>query len=164
MKGTSNLITLLFVLISFFLASLGFIYSYSYWWDELYSVVGASLPIEDMFKYLVLPDVHPPLYQVVLKGWVFLFGSDERVLRLLSFLFSTLALIFVWRWGKTRFDKMFFQTLIVLFTTSYLFPYYAQEVRAYGMMLFLSTVVTIAYLDRWYKNSSFLMVLFYSVF
>lgn len=137
----------LLVLVSVTLAAAGVWYGYSYWWDELYSVASAELDLADMFHALVLPDVHPPLYQLVLHLWIKAVGAGESVVRALSFFFAMAALGALWWWASRRLTVVARYTLLVFFATCSLFPYYAQEARAYAMLLWLATLASIAYLE-----------------
>ena len=53
------------------------------WLDEAasWSIVGETWP---EFWRVVINDIHPPLYYLLLKGWVGLFGASEAGLRSLS--------------------------------------------------------------------------------
>jgi uncharacterized membrane protein len=75
-------------------ASRGLFRSYSYWGDEIFSVFGSELPWNEMLSQWILQgDIHPPLYHVLLKLWMNLFGSSELATRFFSFLCGTVALI-----------------------------------------------------------------------
>lgn len=152
MKDYSDYFTYAFVALGILLASVGVFYQYSYWWDELYSVTAASLNISEMFDLSVLADVHPPLYSIVLNIWVDLFGSSERATRLLSFIFSTFSLFVLWSWAQKTLDKIGFQATVIFFSTCFLFAVYAQETRAYSMMLFLASLLTVLYSNCWHKE------------
>ena len=41
---------------------------YSYWLDELYSVTASNENFSSLHR-IILHDLHPPLYQLLLKGW-----------------------------------------------------------------------------------------------
>ena len=60
----------------------------SLWLDEALSVNIARLPIGDIASWL-RHDGHPPLYYVVLHGWIELFGSGDTAVRALSGVFGS---------------------------------------------------------------------------
>lgn len=163
MNKYANYIPYVLVLLGVLLASVGIFYDYSYWWDELYSVTAAELSYTDMFGLFIFNDVHPPLYTMILNVWVSLFGSSEQVTRTLSFAFSVLALGVVWSWSKKSLDRIGFQTVIIFFSTSSLFAFYAQETRSYSMMLFLSAVLTFVWLSDWHKSHYGKLIAFGSI-
>lgn len=112
---------------------------YSFWLDELYSVTAANEGLSSLHS-IILSDVHPPLYPVMLKLWVMIFGDSELSTRALSLGFALAAAIYLH--SKTSKYGTFFCTLALLFfTTNWLFSFYANEVRAYSMMLFFATLL-----------------------
>lgn len=120
--------------------------SYSYWGDEMFSVVESMAPTKEFLYNWILWDVHPPLYQVLLRGWMGLFGHGEIATRLLSFLFVIFSLVSMVVLTARR--PFFFRLVAVCFlASSPAFAFYAQETRSYGMMLGLSTLVTLLAMD-----------------
>lgn len=113
--------------------------------DELYSVVASSSSLDFMFTDFIMPDVHPPLYQLILKGWIELFSNSEVATRILSFIFTISGFYVIWIWGKKNLSKIAILSMLVFYATNNLFIYYSQEVRSYSMMLFLSTIVSVLF-------------------
>jgi len=136
-----------FIGMGLLLAAYGINIPYSYWWDELYSVAGASSKMGVMFSDLIMPDVHPPLYQLVLKGWILIFSNSEISARLLSLLFALCAFAVIAAWGRKRLSKIGFLSMLAVFSTNCLFIYYSQEARSYAMMLFFATFVTVLFVE-----------------
>jgi hypothetical protein len=70
------------------------------WYDEAFSVLTARLPLPDLITATVA-DVHPPLYYVALKLWLWAFDRGmlhvEAAARTLSLLCSGVALWLFWR-------------------------------------------------------------------
>lgn len=119
---------------------------YSYWGDEMYSIAYSLSPREVFWGTWVPGDVHPPLYQLLLSSWMKLFGTGEVATRLLSFLFVALALGLMAILTAGR--SLLFRLVAVCFLgSSPAFAYYGQETRSYGMMLGLSTLVTLLAMD-----------------
>ncbi|MFT4309935.1 MAG: hypothetical protein ACMXYL_05620 [Candidatus Woesearchaeota archaeon] len=79
---------ILLPLIIFLLLSLPGI-TQSYWIDEIFSVRDAKTLNE------LLIDVHPPIYTLVLKGWIGIFGDTELATRSLSLIAGGTAIIIV---------------------------------------------------------------------
>ncbi len=135
------------VILGVLLAGYGIWQPYSFWFDELFSVSAASSPLRVMFVDFILPDVHPPLYQLILKGWIGLFSSGEAVTRLLSLIFTLASLVMLWIWGSKRLSRIGLTGVLVVYATNPLFIYYAQEVRSYALMLLVSLMVTLLLVD-----------------
>lgn len=144
----SRFLVLAFVISGFCLAfaSRGLFSGYSYWLDELFSVSASADTWPRLYSKWILPDVHPPLYQIILKLWIFIAGSSEVATRVLSFFFSAITLIFFSLEAVRTCDL---RRIIALFLVgaSPAFAFYSQETRSYGMVLMLSSVVTISALN-----------------
>src|SRR5258708_19121600 len=54
------------------------------WGDEAFSVVTSRGPLSQLFGLLARSEPHPPLYPLVLAGWLRVFGSSEFVSRIPS--------------------------------------------------------------------------------
>ena len=59
-----------------------------------------------MFTDFIMPDVHPPLYQLILKGWIELFSNSEVATCILSFIFTISGFYVIWIWGKKNLSKI----------------------------------------------------------
>ncbi|QTF93678.1 glycosyltransferase family 39 protein [Halomonas sp. BM-2019] len=149
-RSISNYAVYALVALGVSLSAIGVFYQYSYWWDELNSVVAAGLSLTEMFDIFILVDVHPPLYMMLLGAWVDLFGPGERQVRFLSFLFAASSLYFIASWARDEMDDVGFKTVILFFSTAPLFVFYSQEARSYAMMLFLASVLTTCYLKSYH--------------
>jgi predicted membrane-bound mannosyltransferase len=64
----------------------------SYWSDELATLTQVSQPSIAAMIEAIRGDVHPPLYNLLVYGWVRLFGYSEVVTRSLSLLFGVAAI------------------------------------------------------------------------
>ena len=118
---------------------------YSFWIDELFSVSTAELPFVEQWRAM-LNDVHPPLYQLIFKCWILLVGNSEPGVRLLSLLLTLAALWRVMQWS-TKLNPWAQWAVIAIFSTSFLFAFYAQEARSYALNLYLATLLTTSFID-----------------
>ena len=146
----NKFLTIFLIIISFIglsLASVSLLIENSYWWDELYSVTASSLPINDLFREFVFKDVHPPLHLIILHFWINAFGDSEIATRSLSFIFSISSFLIITIWSFKRLDFKNCIPIILFFISSWLFAKYAQETRAYSLMLFLSTISTLLMIE-----------------
>ena len=117
----------------------------SYWIDELFSVGASRASWNELLNVWLLRDVHPPLYQAVLKLWMAVFGSSEHATRLLSEVFALAALVAVAL--RTRRGSASYRiAAIAFFGSAAAFAYYAQETRSYALLLLLSTIATAGWL------------------
>ncbi|HUW10967.1 MAG TPA: glycosyltransferase family 39 protein, partial [Anaerolineae bacterium] len=111
------------------------------WWDEGYSLYFATNPVAEML-FQTSQDIHPPLYYLLLGGWVRLLGSLPVAARLLSVAVgvATVPLAFVAgrRLGGERAGLL----AALLLAISPLHVFYSQEVRMYGLVVLLGLAST----------------------
>lgn len=131
------------VALSFVIASFKLFTPYSYWLDELYSVTTSSGQWSSIHTNL-LQDVHPPLYQSILKIWIDIFGSHESVTRGMSWLCAGATICILFNFSK-KYPAIFCIVTTIFFCTNRLVLFYANEARSYALTLLLATLVTTAY-------------------
>jgi hypothetical protein len=110
-----------------------------YWIDEAIAVGIASHDAADIPR-LLLQDGSPPLYYLLLHGWMTLVGDGEAATRSLSLLFAAAAVPAAW-WAGGRRAAAIVAVCPVL-------TYYAQEARMYTLVAVLSVVATAAFIRR----------------
>jgi len=115
---------------------------YSYWLDELWSIALASQSWAELLSGGILHDVHPPLYPLILKIWVGVFGTAEGATRVLSGMFAAATLVLLASCFKTE-SIAFKAALLGYVATAPAFAYYGQETRSYALILLLATAVTL---------------------
>ncbi len=115
----------------------------SFWLDELFSVTVADpdSPVGDMVTRLN-HDVHPPLFYFLLRGWIDVFGASELGARSLSAAFGCAGIVFAAVYYRKLCDSWTHVTFVALLSTSFGAVWYAQEARAYSLLLTLATVMT----------------------
>ena len=73
------------------------------WGDEGWSFYFALLSLPQLLTLTAL-DIHPPLYYILLKGWLFIFGPGPEEARFLSVLFGTALIPVVGILGQRLFE------------------------------------------------------------
>ncbi|MCP9837746.1 hypothetical protein KBY84_09575 [Cyanobium sp. N.Huapi 1H5] len=133
-------LTGLLILFCLTMAGQGLTTAYSYWSDELWSVAASSADWGVLLHDWLIPDVHPPLYQLLLKLWIGVFGTGEPATRSLSFLIAALGLVAaaLCSSGRGAGRRLF---TVAFLGTSPSFLFYAQETRSYALSLTLSTLM-----------------------
>jgi hypothetical protein len=106
------------------------------WLDEALSVDIARLPFSDMIEAL-RHDGHPPLYYLLLHGWMAAFGEGDVAVRALSGVFAVAALPLFWIAGK-RFggSRGAWLTMAVVAVSPYALRY-GTETRMYSLVMLL---------------------------
>ncbi len=71
----------------------------SVWVDEAFSARVANLGLTDLVQTATSDDTNPPLYYVLLHGWINVFGDSETALRSLSAVVGVLLVFVVFKLG-----------------------------------------------------------------
>jgi uncharacterized membrane protein len=124
-----------------------FLGSKSFWLDELISMRFAANP-EQLFANR-FDDAHPPLFYFLLHYWSRLWlplSQPEFMLRLFSALAGSLAIPLSYALAIGVAGRRVAYTLLWLTALSPLFVWYAQELRSYSLLVFLSLLVSLAFL------------------
>jgi mannosyltransferase len=106
------------------------------WLDEALTVNIAKLPLSDL-RDALRHDGAPPLFYVLLHGWIKVFGSSDVAVRALSGIFSVATLPAAWIAGKRLAGKWGAWIAVAVLASS---PYairYATETRMYALAMFL---------------------------
>lgn len=107
------------------------------WLDEALTVNIAGLPLADIPEGL-RHDGSPPLYYLILHGWMELFGTSTVTVRALSGIFSVACLALAWRVGLRLGGRTAATAVLVMTALSPFAVQYATEARMYSLaMLFV---------------------------
>ena len=106
------------------------------WLDEALSVNIARLPLGDMVDAL-RRDGHPPLYYLLLHGWISVFGDGDEAVRSLSGVFSLAALPLMWLAAERYAGRAAAGAGLVLLATNPFAIRYATEARMYALVTLL---------------------------
>lgn len=104
----------------------------SFWLDEATSVLTArDLSFSEILTKFSPGDFHPPLYYLMLKIWVGIFGASEIGARSMSVLFGLATVPVIFLIGKHLFDRKVGLIAALFLATAPLHIYYSQEARMY---------------------------------
>ncbi len=124
------------------------------WADEGYSVYFAT-EAPARLLWLTANDIHPPLYYLLLHGWLGWWATpDLLALRLFSVLAAAPVLGLGWLLARLCFPNRWRPQLLflLLLLVNPLYLYYSQEVRMYGLALTLSMASTLC-CWQWVRHS-----------
>lgn len=113
------------------------------WLDEAFSVWIARLPLPDLFAWIVRIDQHPPLYYLLLHGWLAL-GESEAALRGLSALLATCAVPLIYLAARRLFGVAGAVSAALLLALSPFNVRYGQEVRMYALLVLCVAAALVA--------------------
>ena len=123
------------------------------WLDEALSVNIAKLPLDQLRNALV-HDGAPPLYYVLLHGWIGVFGSSSAAVRSLSGILGVAAIGLAYvagrRLGRTPSARRWLgvSAMVVVAVSPYAI-HYASEARMYSLAMVLVLLGVIIGTDAW---------------
>ena len=109
------------------------------WLDEALSVHIARLPLDQLHAAL-RQDGAPPVYYLLLHGWMRVFGQSPSATRALSSVLSLAALPAAWALGRRWRDAPTAWTTVLLLASSPFAVRYATETRMYALVVLEVTV------------------------
>jgi mannosyltransferase len=130
-----------------------------YWHDEGISIGISSHPLSEIPR-LLRQDGSPPLYYLLLHGWMRVFGSAEPATHLLSLFFSLGSVAAAWWAGRSLFGRRVGWFLVTLAAVSPFLAFYANETRMYSMVVFLATLFTASFVHAFVYRRRRHLVLF----
>lgn len=113
--------------------------SESAWLDEAFAIRIARGGLDEIFLETRL-DVHPPLYYIVLSGWLALTGGSVWSARLLSVVFSLMTLVATHVVGTRLAGRTAGLAAASLLAVSVFQIEFAQEARMYAQLTLLATL------------------------
>jgi len=110
---------------------------FSTWIDESFSLVlvGANNYVD--IVRLGAADVHPPLWYLVFKPWLQVFGTGLVAARAESVVFMVAAFAVWYHFVRTRFSRPLALLVLALMATNPMLLHYAVEARMYALAVLL---------------------------
>lgn len=115
---------------------LRFVTSSPLWLDEALSVNIAALPVGEIPEAL-RQDGHPPLYYLLLHGWMELVGTSDTAVRALSGVVGVALLPLVWIAGRRRGGPVGGGASLTLAAATPFLVRYSTEARMYALLAVL---------------------------
>jgi mannosyltransferase len=112
----------------------------SLWFDEAFSVNLAHQSIAAIVQFLPRNDTHPPLYYILLGGWIRLFGSSESAVRGLSALAGVLMIPLLYAFARQMVEADVALVAAALLAGSAFATVAAQEARMYPLLGLLALI------------------------
>lgn len=134
------------------------------WFDEIFSVHAAEHPWSEIIPFVAKDLIHPPLFYLFLKVWILVGGDGLFWLRLLPVIFSVFALFPLWMLCREL--KLRPYAVVVsfgLFAVNGALIKYAQEVRMYSLLLFLSMMSLWLFSRYYFRGKSFWMLVIVNI-
>lgn len=122
------------------------------WVDEALSVNIARLPVGDLVDAL-RHDGHPPLYYVLLHGWMRVFGEGATAVRALSTVISLATLPLAWVAGQRYGGRRCAIAAVALFAVVPSAVRFGSEARMYALLVLLVLAAWLAGRRAWERPS-----------
>ena len=113
------------------------------WLDEAYSLSQIQYSWKDLIQLIII-DVHPPFYYLVLKAASLVFGSSIAAMKMVSVFPTILMVVFVSLFLKKEFSDKAAIIFLLLCITSETVTHYSIEIRMYSWALFFVTLMTVS--------------------
>jgi uncharacterized membrane protein len=126
-----------------------------FWGDEIFTLGLTKYFANDfsgLLSYLHDVFIYPPLYLVLQKYWVLMFGYGESAVRFLSLIFGIVTILVVYYFIKRIFNNKKFALLCSFFVA--ILPMqieFSQEARSYIMMTFFGIITVFSF---WLYNEN----------
>ncbi|MBI2327780.1 glycosyltransferase family 39 protein [Candidatus Curtissbacteria bacterium] len=115
----------------------------SLWLDEAININNAaSLDLKSLVLNYSLGDFHPPLFHILLRGWILLFGTSEIATRIPSVILGVFTVYLTYLIGQKLFERKTALIAATLMATAPLAIYYSQEARMYMLAAALASLST----------------------
>lgn len=118
------------------------------WLDEAQSVAIAKLPLHGQGPTLIdglRQDGSPPLYYLLLHGWISLFGSSAEAVRAMSAIISLIAVPPLYVLARRIVGTRAARVTVVFYLASPFAIRFASETRMYSLVLLLSVLFGLAF-------------------
>ena len=126
------------------------------WFDEIFSIHAAEHTWSGLVEFAAKDLIHPPLFYFVLKLWISVFGDSVLSVRMLPAVLSILALFPLWMLCRElKLRPAVITVAFGLFTVNGALIKYAQEVRMYSLLLFLSLMSIWLFSRYYFRGKSF---------
>ncbi len=121
---------------------LPFLTFHSIWLDEAVAIWIAQLPLPTLLERTMAfkEEASPPLYFLLLKGWMALAGDTEFVVRFFSAWWMAFGLAWLWHLGTLVSRKSNRLIALALGASQPYLIWFAQEARVYGLLFALSAM------------------------
>lgn len=137
----------LLLLIVIFLAAVMRLYgldTHSLWNDELATwMISDFSTLSEAFTKEIIPDVHPPGYQVLIYFIERYVGDSEFWLRLPSALAGIASIYAIYRLGRCLYSSREGLIAAALLTVSHPGLYYSQEARSYSLLMLFAILTSL---------------------
>lgn len=154
LRNSETLVLIGIVMLALVLRLPGF--TESLWNDEVWSTRIKLRSVVELARILVT-DIHPPFYRLVMFGWIRLFGESEISVRMLPLVCGLLTIVLTAHLAVTYGGRRAAPVAALVLAISPVHIWYSQEAQQYSFLLLLLVLCTWAFhqirqtnAKRWY--------------
>lgn len=118
-----------------------------FWYDEAHTALLVKLSLRGMVDALPHSETTPPLYFIAAWVWAHAFGNGEAALRSLSAVAGVATIPVVHRAGRALGSPRTATVAAALATFNPLLVWYSQEARSYALLMLLSAIALLAFIE-----------------
>ncbi len=123
---------------------------YSLWGGETFILDGIHQPWPQMFAYIVRDVVHPPLFYILVKVWIGVFGESLLSMKLIPFLAGIATIIpFLLLCRELNLRAGVVNLALFLIAVNGFLIHYAQEFRMYSLFALFSVFSLWLFVRYW---------------
>lgn len=111
----------------------------TWWFDEMFSVHYSTLPWGESIKYWLL-ETNPFLYNLILRGWIFIFGQGETMVRIPSVIFALLTIALVYYIAQKLISVRVAAISSLAVALSGIHLFISTETRSYALLVLLTII------------------------
>lgn len=119
------------------------------WFDEIWYPRLLYLPLAQALAQYILTDVHPPMYLLLLGGWIQVFGATDVAVRSLSVLGALGTLGLFWWRGEGQASRVALALASLWLATHWMWAIYAREARMYALAMLGGCWLALAFARLW---------------
>lgn len=108
-----------------------------FWFDEVYVAHFSVLPWKEFIKYAIT-ETNPPLYTLLMRGWIGLFGQSDILMRLPSFIFGLTTIAATYALAQKIFNRSGAITAGLIYSLAGTHIFLSTENRIYALLSLLS--------------------------
>lgn len=115
----------------------GLLTRWSLWTDELYTIANrGAMPVSQL---LIVPaDPHPPVYYLIVHGWMAVAGQSQLAVGILSVAFSAGTILLTYRFARYLYDDRTGLLAAGLVAVSAMHIHFGRTARMYALFTFLA--------------------------
>lgn len=133
------------------------------WLDEIFSMIGSdpNTTVGDVYEYSIHDQ--PPLFFILLQGWLKVFGYTDFAGRALTCLYGVMGIVGMYFLGKEMKDEKLGLFASFITTINWFHTDISKEIRFYPLVFLLTTLSFLFFL-RSIKKSGFADFILYAFF